>query len=40
LNIVKGIYEPTEAEAKCTFDEDYVCCFDLSIFDMSLLFVE
>ena len=24
LNIVKGAYEPTEAEAKCAFDGDEV----------------
>jgi len=24
LNIVKGAYEPTDAEAKCAFDEDEV----------------
>jgi len=24
LNIVKGTYEPTDAEAKCAFDEDEV----------------
>jgi len=24
LNIVKGVYEPTDAEAKCAFEEDEV----------------
>jgi hypothetical protein len=24
LDIVKGIYEPTDAEAKCAFDDDEV----------------
>lgn len=28
FNIVKGIYEPTDAEAKCTFDEADVCLDD------------